>query len=177
MSENNETTTTNTPEEIVQQLRAVRERIADFVLLPPGESVTLTRAASVHPAFVQATISAVGASEPLSDTIRMTAEQYRQETELGSRWNAVFDEVDALWEGAYNAGMVRRHRIGLTALLVYQVSQQLVRKKEHAGLLPHVEAMRRHVKFAPTRRRKAGRPQPGPEPEPQPEPPASSPKQ
>lgn len=153
-----------TPEEVVQQLRALREQIPDFVLLPRGDAATLARAASVDGAFVQATINAVGASEALRSALGRTAEELRLETELAARWTAVVDEIDAFRLGANAAATVRRHRIGLTALQTYKMTQQLVRKKEHAHLLPHADAMKRRAKFTSKRRE----PQPQVEPKPVP---------
>jgi hypothetical protein len=151
----------------VQQLRALREQIPEFVVLPRGDTATLSRAASVDGAFIQASINAVGASDALRMAIGKTAEELRQETELVARWSAVVDEIDALRSGASAAATVRRHRIGLTALQTYKMSEQLVRKKEHAHLLPHVEVMRRRAKFT---KRRGSQPQPGGESGPQPEP-------
>jgi len=156
-----------TPDEVVQQLRALREQIPEFVVLPRSDTASMTRAASVGGAFVQASINAVGASDALRVAVGKTAEELRQETELAARWGAVVDELDALRAGASAAATVRRHRIGLTALQTYRMSQQLVRTKEHAHLLPHVEVMRRRAKLT---KRRGNQPQPGGESGPQPEP-------
>lgn len=156
-----------TPEEVVQQLRALRSLIPEFVLLPRPDAASLTRSASVDGAFVQAAINAIGASEALRVAVGRSAEDLRQETEVTARWSVVVDEIDALRAGANAAATVRRHRIGLTALQTYMVSQQLVRKKEHADLLPHVDTMKRRAKFG---RRRAAQPIPEPETGPQPEP-------
>ena len=47
-------------------------------------------------------------------------------------------------------------RVGLAVLQVYSIARQLVRKKEHADLLPHVENMRRTNPFG---RRRAPQPE------------------
>lgn len=142
-----------TPEEVVRQLRALREQIPEFVLMQRADTVSLVRVAHIDPAFIQTTINAVGASPPLQSLVGQSPEELQQETEIVARWSAVLDELDALRNGMNAALTVRRHRIGLTALQTYKVSQQLVRKKEHASLLPHVEAMRRRGKFLGGRRR------------------------
>lgn len=134
---------------VEQQLRAMRQQIPDFVLMPRAELRSLAKAASVNAAFVQGTINAVGASEPLRSAIGPTAEELRQETDLAGRWSSVIDELDAFRAGVHTAVTIRRHRVGLLALQAYRVAQQLVRNKDHANLLPYVEAMQRRAKFGP----------------------------
>ena len=50
--------------------------------------------------------------------------------------------------GVAAANLSRRHRVGLITLQTYSISRQLVRKKAHANLLPHVDGMRHLNKFA-----------------------------
>lgn len=59
------------------------------------------------------------------------------------RWNAVENELRTMLKGVAAANLARRHRLGLGALQTYSIARQLVRKKEHADLLPLVEEMRR----------------------------------
>ncbi len=159
-----------TPEEAVQQLRALRDRIPEFTQLSTAEVRTLARAASVNARAIQSAINAVGAAEPLRSALGTSAEELRQESELNERWNAIIEELEAMLKGARAAQIVRRHRLGLIAMQAYQISRQLARRKENANLLPHVAAMRQH--FAVGRRRV--RPAEPVKPEPQPEPLAQS---
>jgi len=45
-------------------------------------------------------------------------------------------------KGVGATNLVRRHRVGLAALQTYSISRQLIRQKEHVGLLPHVQGMK-----------------------------------
>ncbi|HEX9981825.1 MAG TPA: hypothetical protein VGF69_01045 [Thermoanaerobaculia bacterium] len=137
-----------TPEEAVQQLRALRDLVPEFVVLSPGESSRLASAATLDPEFVHASISAASMASPLQVTAGQTPEQMRVELELTLRWAAVVDEIDGLRAGIVGAIATRRHRLGLTALQVYQVSRQLARKKEYAALQPHIDSMKRTSRFA-----------------------------
>ena len=161
------TTTPVQPEEVVQQLRAMRVQIPDFVQLPRANARSLTRVANVDAEFVQTTINAIGASEALRSALGQSAEELRQNTEFTTRWGAVAEELAAMLSGVNAAITVRRHRIGLTALQAYNMSRQLVRQKEHAHLLPHVDAMKRRVKFGRNRPKAAPPPvfSPAPPPE------------
>jgi hypothetical protein len=160
-----------TPEEVVRQLRALRDQIPEFELIPRPEKKALIRSASVDPKFVQSSISAVGASEVLRDFVGRSAEELHADIDLTSRWDAVANELRALLTGIDVKITVRRHRIGLTALQTYKAALQLVRRKEHANLLPYVDEMKRRSKFGVRRtREEPPQPQPEPSPGPQPEP-------
>jgi hypothetical protein len=73
------------------------------------------------------------------------------------------------------ANLLRRHRIGLTALQTYQAARQLVRSDEHAHLLPLVAEMKRLNRFGKKRPVKAAAPQPAATPAPPATTPAASP--
>ena len=140
-----------TPEEVVRQIRVLRDQIPDFTLMPPADTRPLVRAANVSVAFVHASINAIAALPALQSALGADAEAMRGETELIARWSQVIDELDALRQGVLGAITVRRHRVGGTALRAYQVSRHLARYKENATLLPHIEAMKRASKFSKRR--------------------------
>jgi hypothetical protein len=99
---------------------------------------------------------------------RPTQETLWQDTDDSTRWTAVEDELRALLKGVAAGNLTRRHRLGLTALQVYSICRQLVRKPEHADLLPHVAEMRRHNRFG--RKRRSEQPDGEQQPQPQPKP-------
>ena len=136
-----------TPEAMVEQLRAFRRQIPDYVQLTRTEATFMVRAANVDPLFVQTTINAVGASSLMEGALGRPAAELRQEAEDVGRWSAVEDELKALLKGVQAANLTRRHRVGITALQAYSISQQLVRRSENADLLPHVAEMKRTNRF------------------------------
>ena len=136
-----------TPEEVVQHLQALYTRIPDFVLMAAGEAQSLSGAARVTDVFLHAAINAIAVTPKLRDALGRDAELLRQEVELAARWSQVVDEVVKLRLGVTGAIRTRRHRVGGTALRVYQISRQLVRYDENPGLLPHIDAMRRASQF------------------------------
>ncbi len=140
-----------TPEEVVQQLRALRDRIPDFTQLQASEAMSLGARNGVDPRAIQSAINAVGASEAARSALGTTAEEMRGEAELSARWGTVVEELEATLKGVRATIMIRRDRLALTALQAYNICRQLARKKEHAHLLPHVAAMRQ--RFATGRRR------------------------
>jgi hypothetical protein len=163
------------PEAIVEQLRSLREHIPEYVQLPTADVVSLRRVSTVSPAFVQATLSAAAEYDAVASLLGRPVADQRQEVIEADRWTAVENEARALLNGLAAANLVRRHRIGLTALQTYNISQQLVRQKEHAYLLPHVKLMKGLNKFARTRVKAPSSPTPA-QPQPQPaSPPAAGP--
>jgi hypothetical protein len=149
-----------TPEEAVQIIRALRERIPVFTQLDTPEKRQLVPSANIGVGLVHASINAVAASPLLKGAVGREVEELRTETESIGRWSQVLDEDDALRRGIIGSILIRRHRLGAIALRVYNISQQLARYKENAELLPHIDAMKRAAGFGIRRNAKA---QPAPD--------------
>lgn len=154
-----------TADAIIEQLRAIRQQIPEYTQLAIPDAKAIRRVAHINSDFIDAAINAVGASEVIQTAVGRTNVNLRGENEEAGRWTAVEDELRAMLKGVVAANLVRRHRVGLAALQTYNISRQLIRGKEHADLLPHVQGMKRLSKFG--RKRKTA---PPPEPQPQPVP-------
>jgi hypothetical protein len=135
-----------TPEEILEQLRVIRLHIPDFGPLAVPDAASLRSVAHVDDVVIQAATNSVGASARISSVLGTDVETLRTERQEVDRWSAVEEEAKTLFQGVASANLVRRHRLGLTSLQVYAIARQLVRKTEHAHLLPHVEAMRQRFR-------------------------------
>jgi hypothetical protein len=135
------------PVTLIEQVRALRQQIPEYGQLPLRDRRLLTPAASLHPDFLQGSITVVGASGGVQSILNTTPEVMQQQTDEAVRWATAEDEVRALLEGIHAANLVRRHRVGLMALQAYQIGRQLVRQKENADLLPHVQELQRINKF------------------------------
>jgi len=158
-----------TPEAVVEQLRAVRESIPEYSQLTVTAKPSLRGPANADLQFVNAAINAIGASPTVQNAVNRTPDGMRQEVLEVSRWTAVEDELKAMLKGVSSSNLIRRHRLGLSALQAYSISRQLVRQPEHANLLPHLDEMRRTNKFG--RKRKPAPPadaEPLPIPSPKP---------
>ena len=154
-----------TPEQVVEQLRTLRQQIPDFVQLSGArEAKPLRRLAGVSADFTREGISAVGASPVVQEAIGNTAEDLHQAEDEVARWAVAETELRSLLRGVTAANLVRRHRIGLAVMQAYNVSRQLVRQDEHAQLRPHVERMRHVRKFNRRRSKPAGEPAAQPTP-------------
>lgn len=154
-----------TPGSIIEQLRVMRQQIPEYTQLAIPDAMAIHRVAHINADFIDAAINAVGASEVVQTAVGRTNADLREEYEEAGRWTAVEDELRAMLKGVVAANLVRRHRVGLVALQTYNISRQLIRQKEHADLLPHVQGMKRLSRFG--RKRRVA--QPPAEPQPQPE--------
>jgi hypothetical protein len=144
-----------TPEQIVEQLRILRAHIPDFGPMDTPDAATLRRTASVRDELIQSATNAAGASPEVVQAIGKDADVMRAERLDVGRWSAVQDELLAMYKGVAAANLVRRHRLGISTLQTYFITQQLVRQREHAHLLPHVAEMRRVSKFGRRRQPQA----------------------
>ena len=158
------------PEQVMQQLRALREQIPLPDALPAMPAARRRRLAHVDSQFVVAAINASGASPVVQSALGRTDEDLRQESDVSDRWTAVIDEVRALLASLVDANTLRRQRIGLAALQTYQICQQLARDDAHATrLAAHIGEMKKLNKFGrPRRKAPETNPQPIPAPAPQP---------
>jgi hypothetical protein len=156
------------PEELVESLRTLRQRIPEYLQLPIPDAKSARALASLDPQFRQAAFNAVGASDLVAKAVGLTADELRRINEDADRWSAAADELRALLQGVVAAILTRRHRVGLASLQTYSITRQLVRHEVYADLLPYLYEMKRLNRFG-RRRRKAS-----PEPAPAPQPPATT---
>ncbi|HEY0144400.1 MAG TPA: hypothetical protein VGF48_26185 [Thermoanaerobaculia bacterium] len=137
-----------TPDEVLEQLRALRQRIPEFVQLPKTrETGVMRKRARLNVAFAREAFGAVGASDLVQEVIGNSAEELHQAEDEMARWTIVESELSAMLSGVAAGNLVRRERIARAALQAYNVSTQLVKQEEYAYLLPHVERMKRLPKF------------------------------
>ena len=153
------------PQAIVAQLRAIRETIPDYQQLPLADRRALQIVAKGNSTdFVQASINGVGASPVMQQALGQTPEELRQDTADAQSWSVVEDELRAMLEGVVAGNLVRFHRIGSSALAAYGLAKQLIRKPEHADLLPHVATMKKLNKFGSGKKSKTAVATPTPAP-------------
>ena len=148
-----------TPEQVVEQLRAIQEQIP-ATMLPQDDLKQIRREASVNQDFAREAINVVGASEIVQAAVGNTLGEVQQAEGELARWSTVESELRAMLRTVAVANLVRRHRIGRVALQAYNVSKQLVREESHADLLPRVEAMSRIRKFGRRRSKAAAESKP-----------------
>jgi hypothetical protein len=131
------------PQDVVAQLRTLRQQIAEVTPLTAQQRRTLRKHATMPNVVLQASINAIGASDYVQQAVGQPADEVRQLAEEANRWSAVADELRAMLKGIDGANLVRRQRVGLLAVQAFGISRQLSRDPNYADLLPHVEEIRR----------------------------------
>jgi hypothetical protein len=134
-----------TPEQVIEQLRTMRQQIPNFVQLPHNRETDALRrlARAISLEFAHEATNAVGVSPVVEGAVGNTPEGMHRDKDLNGRWAAAENEMRSLLRGMSSTNLVLRQRLCRDALQAYNVSRELVKQEEHAHLLPHVEAMRR----------------------------------
>lgn len=145
------------PEEVVQQFRAVMERVP-VPETTPAHRPFRRRLSHVNPKFVDAMINAVGASPSVQAALSRSDQDMRSEADVIARWSAVADELKGMLRTVLAANDVRRQRLGLTTLQAFQICTQLSRDESNETLMSFVREMKRISKFGRTRRRRSDMP-------------------
>jgi hypothetical protein len=156
-----------TPEEAVDALRALRQRIGEVTPLTAAQRTTLRNHARTTNPVLQASINVIGALENVSQAVGQPAAAVRQLYEEANRWTAVEDELRATLNGVAGANLVRRQRVALITTQAFKIGAQLARDPAHAALVPHVAEIKRLKGF---KRRKKAAQTPGSPPSPVPGP-------
>jgi len=151
------------PEAVVDQLRALRQKIGEVTPLSTAERNALRSRARTTNAILQASINVIGASDQVSQAIAQPADAVRGMYDEANRWTAVEDELRTMLHGVAGANLVRRQRLALLAGQAYKVGTELARDPANALLRPHVDEIKRLRRVA---HRKKAKPPSTPAPAP-----------
>jgi hypothetical protein len=151
---------------VVEQLRALNGQIADVAPLTAEQRDFVRRRArsSNNVNVVQASISVIGAADLVSQAVGHEADDVREICAESNRWADVENELRAMLNGITGANLIRRQRLAFIIERAYGVGSQLALDPEHAGLVPHVQEIKRLRKLQ--RRKKPSPAAPAPQPDP-----------
>ena len=133
-----------TPEQVVEQLRAVRSQIEDDLSpMTPDQRRDLRDRTKHTRETIVAAISAIGMSERVAGTIGRSAGDVRALIGLTDRWTQVEGDLRGLLNGVSSANLMRRYQLALIADHAFAVTKQLIKWPENADLIPIFEEMKR----------------------------------
>jgi hypothetical protein len=132
-----------TPEQVVEQLRALVAQIPEAPALTPQERELVRRGGYLPIIEVQAAVNVVGSSDIIAQAVGQPVEGVRQLVVDMNRWDSVGNELKGAYGRIHDANLVRKQRATLIAIQAYGVAQQLARNPENAEILPHVAEMKR----------------------------------
>lgn len=165
-----------TADEMVSVLRGLRERIPNYTQLTVPDVRKLVPAANLHREFVLGSIHVTGASPIVQQVVGASQESLLQDASDDDAWTLVEEELRGLLKGVAAANLARRHRLGKSALLAYNVSRQIVQTPQNVNLIPHVEELKRLRRLGPRKKADQQPGTPGTTPAPS-QPPTTPPKQ
>jgi hypothetical protein len=146
------------PEAVLEQLRLLQQQIPEFTQLEIPDAHALRSVANLDPGFVRSAIDTVHASVRVQTSLGRNPEDVKQEALDADQWSSVEAELRSLLKGVTAANLLRRHRVGMTALKTYNISRQLVRGSDaEVDLIPRIADMKRLNKLG---RRRSKAPQP-----------------
>ncbi len=147
------------PEQVVEQVRALRSQIAEITPLTAKQKKALH--GQTHPSseVVQESINVLGASDGTAQLLGKPSEEVQQMVEESNRWTAAEAELRTALDGVSGANLIRRQRIALVTGQAYNIATQLARDPAHAVLLPHLKEIKRLKKL---KGRKKAQPTPQP---------------
>jgi hypothetical protein len=141
------------PEEIVDQLRAVSMRMGKMAPMTAEQRRALRGRLRTPDPVVNASINVIDALDNVSQAVGQPIDEVRSLQDEAIRWAAVEQELRSMLNGVSGANLLRRVRIDLIAAQAYTIGSQLARDPANAVLLPHVEEIKRMRRVS--RRKKA----------------------
>jgi hypothetical protein len=135
------------PEAVVEQLRAIRNQIADVTPLTAEQRRAARNVTSkVNDGILQESINLIGAA----DLVQAAAGPIdaRALHEESGRWTAVESELRTMLNAIAGANLIRRQRLALIAGRAYDVGTALSKDPDHAILVPHVAEIKRLKRLA-----------------------------
>ena len=136
----------------VEQIRALRAAIPRLKPEGPRDAKALAPRASVDQEFIEAAGAAMQASDLLDGSSPTTVDALRDAIAFAQAYQAALTEGKAFVRALTHTLRAAKATAGGHALNIYALAQRLVKEENGAELVPHVENMRRKLKFG---RRKA----------------------
>jgi len=143
------------PESVVDQLRAIRNQIADVTPLTAEQRRELRNITSkVNNEILQESINVIGAADLVQQSVGQPPADVRALNEESNRWTAVESELRTMLNAIAGANLIRRQRLALIAGRAFDVGAALAKDPDHAILVPHVEEIKRLKRLARGRKKK-----------------------
>ena len=147
-----------TPEDYLEQLRALRAQVAEVTPLTAAERKALRNQTIASDVVLQASINIIDAHPSVGRGVDHTAAEVRSMDAETYRWMEVEGELRLQLSGVIGANLVRRQRVSLIAMQAYVIGSQLARHPDYADLIPWVEEIKRLRRIAKRRKRASDTP-------------------
>lgn len=143
-----------TPEDVIEQLRAIRSEIHDEIKpLSFAERRDLRNKLKTSDEALESSVSIIHGSDKVARAVGQSAEDVLRIVSDRRRWSLVEDELRTLMNGVSGANLLRRHQVEMIAGHAYAIAARLVRDPANADLIPFVEETQRRRKLERRRKR------------------------
>ena len=143
------------PEVVVDQLRAIRNQIAEVTPLTAEQRKQVRNITDkVNDEILQESINVIGAADLVQQSVGQPPADVRALQGQANRWTAVESELRAMLSAVAGANLIRRQRLALIAGTAYNVGSALAKSPDHVMLVPHVAEIKRLKRLARGRKKK-----------------------
>jgi len=143
------------PEVVVDQLRAIRNQIADVAPLTTEQRKALRIITGrFNNEILQESINVIGAADLVEQSVGQPPAGVRALNEASNRWTAVESELRTMLNAIAGANLIRRQRLALIAGRAFDIGSALAKDPDHAILVPHVAEIKRLKRLARGRNKK-----------------------
>jgi hypothetical protein len=143
-----------TPQEVLDQLRPLKERIPDFALLPSDELRRIRRAGyDVGHHLTRKAVDMAGDSEVVEQVLDRTADELAQLEDEAVLWREVEITLRILVRGVSTGNAIRRRRLARLVQRAVRVAATLAESPIHEMMATHVEIARKIRKSQRRKRR------------------------
>jgi hypothetical protein len=147
-----------TPEQVVEQLRAVRASLGELTSLTHAERKRLSRDMNPSIDVLHAQINMIGAADEVAAAIGVPAGEVKALADNSGSWTAVEDELRVMLTAVESRNLVKRRELHDLTSRATNIGAQLARDPEHAAVLgTHIQEIRRLKRLG--RRKKPAKPQ------------------
>lgn len=143
-----------TAEQFTERLRDLLTQIDAVMQLTAQERRAVRQRLKLPGTVIRAQATLIGASDRIAQAVGQSVDETFTMISDADRWEAVADELKALWSGIAGANLQRRYTITIITKQAYAIAQGLIRDHQHADLVPHVEEVKR-LKSLTSRRKRA----------------------
>lgn len=141
------------PADFVRLFRDLMERLPQPEV-GPGNRAFRRRLAHVDPKFIALAINALATHPAAQAALGLSADDLRASAALIDEWASVADAMAPLQRAILAGNDIRRQRLGLRAMQVYRISEQVARDSGDEKLAAIVREMKRMNKFGRVRSRR-----------------------
>jgi hypothetical protein len=129
------------PEQLVEQIRAIRASVGDLISLTAAERRKIRKAIHVPAESLQAQVNIIDGE--VATSLGLSADEVRQMMNEDNRWSAVEYELKSVLDGIQGANLVRRHAIVTAAARATSIGESLARLPKNVVLASQVKEIRR----------------------------------